>query len=130
MAATWKRYIPEERTFQWCQFRVTLTVTDADFSASLDDLFINLEAVQIINKKENLTVPANSNPLAVTFDTPFADASTVSLVVQLLATNLVSGDYVDIQNISTTGFDLRVRDAADAIIAGSARYVSYHAIGY
>lgn len=129
LGGNWQPFIAGEYKFRYVRFRATLTVASVEFSADLDEMFIEISDLKKIVEVESETVTGSSDPYSVTYPEAFQDANTVSLTVILLDTNLAAGDYFEISNRTATGFDIRVKDSGGTVVTTD-RDISYQAIGF
>ena len=100
---------------------VQLTSEDVKQTPLIDELGYTMEMVSRTEKSLSLTT--STSAYTATFAKAFYQAPSVSIT----AFNLASGDFYEVTNITTTGFQITFKNSSGSAIA---RQFQYQAVGY
>ena len=114
------------------QFRTVLTSSDPAQDIRVFQLGYTAKLERRSEQKSNITSGAAAT--SYTFDSPFFTGTTALLgansnlpSINVTAQNLASGDYFEITNVSSTGFQIHFKNSSNASIS---KNFSYTAVGF
>ena len=103
------------------QFKTIATSTDTSVSIVIDELGAVMELQQHSEQSGSLTSGAG------TYTGTFANAFYQAPAVAISPSDMATGDYLELTNITRTGFQVTFKNSADTAVSRSFKYV---AVGY
>lgn len=114
----WRQFIVGDYTTRAYDFYLQADTDNDSYNIAISSLGVSIDVPDVVDSGSDSS--SASVTTTVNFNVPFFAAPTVGATI----VGAASGDYIEITSITTTGFDLDVRDSGDNRIAKNVNWIA------
>ena len=117
----WEEIVNGVKRGRGFQFKTIATSTDESISIVIDELGAVLELQQ--HTEQSASISSGAGTYTATFSNAFYEAPAVAIS----PANMATGDYLELTNVTRTGFQVTFKNSAGSAVSRNFKYV---AVGY